>query len=208
MPSIQLQLLHDDPRNANVCNEETLEKIRRNIERSGLYPSLIIRPRPKKKGHYLILDGHHRKIVLEKLGYEAVNCEIWDTDEQGAQLALATLNRLRGEDEPRKRAQLIQSLMQSIPVSNLTAYIPESEKQVSDLLALLKLDWEETQAQIKKQIEQEQALLPQPFTCMIASVDFPDVEKALLQQDGKDKGEKLVALCRMVLNQENGDASK
>lgn len=208
MPSIQLQLLHEDPRNANVCSEETLDKIRRNIERSGLYPSLIIRPYPKKKGHYLILDGHHRKKVLERLGYEAVNCEIWDTDEQGAQLALATLNRLRGEDEPRKRAQLIQSLMQSIPLSNLTAYIPESEKQVSDLLALLKLDWEDTQAQIKKQIEQEQADLPRPFTCMITTTDFPDVEKALLQQDGKDKGEKLVALCRLVLNQEKGDAAK
>lgn len=208
MPMIQLKQLHDDPRNANVCTAETLDKIHRNIEKSGLYPPLIIRPHPKKAEHYIILDGHHRKRVLEKLGHSEVECHIWEVDEQGAQLALATLNRLRGVDEPRKRAILLQSLTEFMPMADLAQYIPESEKQMKDLLSLLKLDWDAAEEAIKKQIEKEQAEMPVPFVCMIAPSAFPDVEKAIALHDGADKGQKLVALCRQALIKEANDAEK
>jgi ParB-like chromosome segregation protein Spo0J len=208
MPLIPLKYLEDNPRNANVCPEGTLEKIRRNIERSGFYPPLIVRPIPGSKERYIILDGHHRKRVLEKLGYQEAECQIWAVDEQGAQLALATLNRLHGEDEPRKRAELLQSLVQALPLADLTQLIPESEKEIDDLLTLLTLDWEEAEARIKKQIESDQADLPIPFVCMIAPVDYPDVEKALSGFEGADQGQKLVTLCRYALNQGTCDAQE
>jgi hypothetical protein len=35
MPVIALKLLEADPRNANVCDQQTLEKIASNIQRTG-----------------------------------------------------------------------------------------------------------------------------------------------------------------------------
>lgn len=208
MPAITLANLLDDPRNANVCNAETLEKIQRNIKKSGLYPPLIVRPHPDKDGYYIILDGHHRKLVLGKLGYKEAECQVWKVDDHAAQLALATLNRLRGEDEPRKRAKLLESLSTNIPLSDLTQYIPESEKEIKDLMALLHLEWEAEEAKIKEQIAREESEMPIPFACMIAPADFPDVEQALAQYDGADKGQKLVSLCRFALKKEKTHASQ
>lgn len=201
MPSIDLNLLHVDPRNANVCQGNTMEKIRRNIERSGHYPALIVRPHPSQEGHYLILDGHHRKRILQELGYQEVQCQIWDVDEAGALLALATLNRLRGEDEPRKRAQLIDELSQLIATSEMLPLIPETEERVRDLKALLAMDWEEQGAKIQAQIVKEQSTLPVPFACVLDPADFPCVEKAMSLMDGEDRGQKLVSMCKLILKE-------
>lgn len=199
MPTIPLDCLHDDSRNANVCSSDTLEKIRRNIQRTGLYPLLIVRPYPDREGQYIILDGHHRKRILKELSHQQIECQVWDIDEREAQLALATLNRLRGEDAPRKRAELIQSLTQIVPLPDLVQCIPETQGQVEDLLALITLDWEETKAQIENHIELEEAELPVPFVCMVDKADYPDVERALNQATGSDQGQKFVFLCRYYL---------
>ncbi len=201
MPSIKLNLLQADPRNANVCSAETLEKIRRNIERSGHYPALIVRPHPTQEGHYLILDGHHRKRILQELGYQEACCEIWDVGEPEALLALATLNRLRGEDEPRKRAQLIDELSRLIALPEMLPLIPETEGRVRDLKALLELDWEEQGAKIERQIAKELSTLPVPFACMIDPADFPYVEKALSLVAGENRGQKMVAMSKHILKE-------
>ncbi len=201
MPSIELNLLHADSRNANVCSTETLEKIRRNIERSGHYPALIVWPHPTQDGHYLILDGHHRKRILQELGYQEACCEIWDVGEPDALLALATLNRLHGEDEPRKRAQLIDELSRMISLPEMLPLIPETEERVRDLKALLELDWEEQGAKIERQIEKELSTLPVPFACRIDPADFPYVVKALSLMTGEDRGQKLVAMSKFILKE-------
>lgn len=48
MQKITLSQLHADPRNANVCSRETLDKIKRNIEATGQCPALIVRPAPDR----------------------------------------------------------------------------------------------------------------------------------------------------------------
>src|SRR5690348_8803444 len=106
---IALNLLHADPRNPNVCSKESLEKLKRNIQRTGLCPSLIVRPHPDLDGTYILIDGHHRKLVLEALEWIEAPCQVWDVSEPEAQIALATLNRLHGTDNPKKRAELIAS---------------------------------------------------------------------------------------------------
>ena len=105
---IQLSLLKPDPRNANVCDIETIEKLRRNIQESGYYPPLVGRIHPDEPENYQIIDGHHRLEVLKSLEYEAAECQVLKLTEDQTRLLLLTLNRLRGADNLRKRAELIQ----------------------------------------------------------------------------------------------------
>jgi ParB/RepB/Spo0J family partition protein len=209
MPSIPLNKLFSDPRNANVCPPEVLEKITCNIKRTGYCPPLIIRPHPKKKGSYIIIDGHHRKHVLNSLGWTEVECQIWDISEKEAQIALATLNRLHGEDNPRKRAELLESLVQSFPLEDLAKILPETPAQIQDYLALLQFDFTEIEKSFEKQIEHEKTVLPVPFTFMVGADKAPIVEAALglfNQEPQKDRGEILVALCEKVLGDGHGKA--
>jgi hypothetical protein len=62
--------------------------------------------------------------VLQKLNWKDVECQIWTLSEEDTQLALVTLNQLRGSDNLRKRAELIQSLTQAFKIPDLANLIP------------------------------------------------------------------------------------
>jgi hypothetical protein len=108
---------------------------------------------------------------------------------------------LRGEDEPRKRAQLIDELSQLIATSEMLPLIPETEERVRDLKALLAMDWEEQGAKIEAQIVKEQSTRSVPFACVLDPADFPYVEKAMALMDGDDRGQKLVSMCKLILKE-------
>lgn len=202
MIRIPLKKLYPDPQNPNVCPEAVCEKISRNIERTGYYPPLIVRPHPTKAGAYMIIDGHFRKQILAGQGQKEADCIVWEVSEVESRLLLATLNRLRGEDNPRKRAQLLESLIQTFPIDDLSQLIPETASEIKDLIALLDLDFQELEKTLQKTMADEAAGLPVPLTFMIRSDDIPCVEKALSLFSGSpksDRGEALVSLCRKVL---------
>lgn len=110
-----------------------LDKLTNEIERTGLYPPIIVRPIGER---YQIIDGHHRVQVLRRLGHTQANAVIWEVDDQQALLMLATLNRMTGSDHARKRAALLSELNQSLDIKQLTSRLPEDRGKVSQLLAL------------------------------------------------------------------------
>lgn len=198
MTVIALTKLHNDPENANACPPETLEKIKRNIGRTGNCPPLIVRPHPKKKNQYVIIDGHHRKRILEDLGWGEAECQVWPVDATEARIALATLNRLHGEDNLRKRAELIETLTREFSVEELSRFIPEEAAEIQDMLRLLELNEEELEKAIRKQTEEEVASLPVPLSFMVSSSEADLINAVLEKYRGKDKdrGRALVGLCR------------
>lgn len=203
MTLIDLNLLHDDPKSSNVCSTEVLEKLRRNIEKTKLYPPLIVRPKDKHSQEFVIIDGHHRKRILESLGYTEAECLIWDISEVDARIALATLNTLRGTDDLSKRAELVRDLTQIISADELSLFLPESSEEIADLLAILEHDVEQLEQSLREQTAAEKDALPVPFTFLIAAGDVPGVEEALtrFQPPKTDRGVALVQLCAFALKQ-------
>ena len=131
--SIPIDLLDAHPANSNVMPKALVDKLADEIERTGLYPPVIVRPVGDR---YQILDGHHRVMVLKRLGYYAVQVVIWLADDQQALLFLATLNRMQGDDDPRKRAALLARLRCSMDVGELAKRLPEDSQRVRNLLAI------------------------------------------------------------------------
>lgn len=130
---IDLSQLHPHPDNSNVMPERLFDKLQRHIERSGQYPPLIVRPH---EGAYQLLDGHHRAEALRRLGHERAWCDVWEVDDDRAVLLLATLNRLEGVDDPRRRAALLARLHESSNASRLSELLPERAERVRKLLKL------------------------------------------------------------------------
>ena len=126
-----------DPRNSNVMPQGMYEKLVRNIARTKQYPPLIVRPHGRKEGIYVIVDGHHRYRALCELGYAEVNCDVWNLSPAEQKIALATLNKLHGEENVEKRAMLVADLATKFSVKELELILPESSKQIEKMVAMM-----------------------------------------------------------------------
>lgn len=134
---IHLDALLAHPGNSNVMSPLLLTKLAAHIQRSGRYPPLIVRPIASSQ--YQLLDGHHRAAVLRELGHTHAHCVVWEVDDAEALVLLATLNRLEGEDDPRKRASLItelQALRGDEDLASLAALLPEDADDLAQLARL------------------------------------------------------------------------
>lgn len=112
---IPLSCLEPHPANSNAMSAALQAKLRAHLKRSGRYPPLIVRPMPQRVGagapRHQILDGHCRAAILRELGHAGAWCVVWQVDDAEALLLLATLNRLRGDDDPRRRAALLKQVL-------------------------------------------------------------------------------------------------
>lgn len=143
--TIELDHLHAHPANSNVMPERLVGKLADHIARSGRYPPLIVRPIDADTGPqpdkptapaYQILDGHHRALALRRLGRTRADCVVWRADDREALVLLATLNRLQGQDDPRKRAALVGSLAEKHDLPALAQLLPERQDQLKKLLEI------------------------------------------------------------------------
>jgi ParB-like chromosome segregation protein Spo0J len=205
MPLISIKKLHADPRNANVLGGEAFEKLKGHIQRTGFCPACTVRPHPTRKGHFMIVDGHHRILAVKELAWESVECQVAEISHQEAGILLLTLNRLRGTDIPRKRAELLESLLTTFSVEDLSAMLPESSKEIEGLLALLQQDGAALEQALKAQMEAEQQALPVPFGFMVPAEEAPIIHEALTLYKAKsntDQAQAFVAICRDILAQQ------
>jgi len=135
MPTLPLDHLLPHPRNANVMPEPYLDKLVAHLERADRYPPLIVRPHPSQADRYQLLDGHHRAQTLRRLGRGHARCEVWCVDDAEALVLLASLNRLQGRDQPRKRAALLDELSRRIDLPALAQRVPEDLPGLRKMIA-------------------------------------------------------------------------
>lgn len=134
--SIALDKLVPHPDNPNQQSKVNFAKLIRNIERTGRYEPLVVRPCPNKPGLYQIINGHHRCRALTRLGHKAADCIIWDIDDRQTDVLLATLNHLGGTDRLDKKLKLLKRLKKKLDPGELARLIPQTKKQIEQLTNL------------------------------------------------------------------------
>jgi len=134
--AIAISKLAVHPDNPNVMSEATFGKLVRNIERTGLYEPIVVRPHPKKKDYFQIINGHHRIKALEKLGRKVADCVVWDVGDEQTVVLLATLNRLTGSDVLTKKIELLKELKERFGAVDLAKILPQTRKQIEQLTNL------------------------------------------------------------------------
>jgi ParB/RepB/Spo0J family partition protein len=135
---IALEKLSAHPDNPNQQSKANFARLVRNIERTGRYEPLIVRPDTKRAGRYQIINGHHRCGALTKLGYDKADCIVWNVDDEQTDVLLATLNRLCGRDDAGKRIRLLKRLTKKMASAELTKFLPQTTKQIESLVSLKK----------------------------------------------------------------------
>jgi ParB-like chromosome segregation protein Spo0J len=183
--NIPLGDLLPHPLNSNSMPEDLREKLRAHIKRTGRYPFLVVRPQPEEPGKYQVLDGHHRVAILREIGHTEARCDVWEVDDREAKLLLATLNRLEGQDLPIKRAQLIHDLLGEMSSSDLAGLLPETDKQLEELHALLEFPADEIAALLDEEAEEREKVLPRVMSFVVTAEQERVIEDAVeLASDG------------------------
>ena len=131
--SVTLDKLIAHPDNPNRQSKSNFAKLVRNIERSGRYEPIVVRPHPKQNDCFQIINGHHRYKALAELGYKTADCVVWDVDNEQTDILLATLNRLSGSDELGKKLALLKRLNSKINCGQLSKLLPQTAKQIERL---------------------------------------------------------------------------
>jgi len=134
---IDIGRLYAHPANSNVMSDDLLDKLAVHLKNTDRYPPLIVRPMPGQTDEgYQLLDEHHRVKALERIGRTEAHCVVWEVDDKEALLLLATLNRLQGKDDVRRRASLIADLNRQVGVDQLSKQLPEGCEALNRLLDL------------------------------------------------------------------------
>jgi hypothetical protein len=136
--SIALDKLEFHPDNPNRQSRVNFAKLVRNIERTGRYEPLIVRPCLKKAGSFQIINGHHRCHALARLGHETADCIVWDINDEETDILLTTLNRLGGSDQLGKKLKLLKRLNKRLESRELAKFLPQTAKQIERLTHLKK----------------------------------------------------------------------
>lgn len=192
---IKLKYLSPDPRSANRMDSTLYTKLVANIEAVGHIQPLTVRP-GQEPDNYILIDGHYRLKALQELGWVEAPCECWDMDDQQAGLLLASLNRLRGQDQPMRRAELIDGLLESYDKALLASILPESEAELEDLLSLLQFEEEELLANAEQAIADEAASVPVVLHFVLNQDEAARVESRLRSIDPDNANRALLLLCQ------------
>lgn len=137
--SIPLEKLVAHPDNPNRMSKAKFAKLLRNIERTGRYEPLVVRPCPQKPNCFQIINGHHRLRALRELGYKTAEALVWDVNDQDTDILLATLNRLTGSDVLDKKLALLKRLNKSAfegQTAKLAKLLPQTANQIKRLTEL------------------------------------------------------------------------
>jgi len=176
---IPLDDLLAHPLNSNSMPADLQEKLRAHIKRTGRYPFLVVRPHPEEPGKFQVLDGHHRVAILRELSHTEARCDVWDVDDREAKLLLATLNRLQGQDIPIRRAELLHELLGEMSADDLAGLLPETDKQLEELHALLEFPAEEVAALLEQQAEEAEKVLPRVMSFVVTAEQEELIDRAV-----------------------------
>lgn len=190
--SVPLARLVPHPDNPNRMGKQKLSKLVRNIELTGRYEPLIVRPWPRKEGYFQIISGHNRARALEKLGHKTAEVIVWDVDDYQAGILLGTLNRLCGSDVLSAKISLLKSLKERLDASEMSKLLPQSAGQIERLTAL----------QMPSQPAPPKAM-PQPMVLFVSAEQQKAIERAMSLAPGDpdartNAAKKAAALTRIA----------
>lgn len=194
--TITLTQLQAHPKRDNVCPAEVKVKIQRHMERTGQYEPLVIYSDPDCPNVYTIINGHVRFEIAQALGWRKMECAIWDVTPAEAELALATLNTLKGISDQQKRWDLLVSLQSQFSIEDLQLLLPESQEALVDLLVLQALDQEKQEKAFQAALEAERKELPITLTFVVMPDEKLIVDDVLEQFEDQNRSAALISLCK------------
>lgn len=132
---ISILLLDENEENVNEMDPATFNALCEGIRESGFVPSITVAPKPN--GHYIVLDGNHRRRAAELLGFDVLRCDVIEgmTDRELQEILSAKIAVVRGEVNKQRFTKLWLRVRQKLDEATaMHALGLTSERQLLSLV--------------------------------------------------------------------------
>lgn len=184
--------------NPNVMDDRTFEQVVKNIETEGFVYPIIVRP-PDANGKYVIIDGFHRWKASQKLNYQVIPAIVLDKSTPEAMISTINFNKLRGEFDTLKLAEVVHTLLQDFSIEELEAKLGYNESEIQGLDELRDVNLNEEDENLGASSEPTETQDEQKFELVLTDKQMKVVESALGATGKHDQAEALVSVCLSYL---------
>jgi len=131
---ISLHRLREAPWNANSMGPDMIARLKESIARYGFLENMVVRP--LGEGAFEVLSGNQRLRALAEAGYSSAPCAVVAADDANARLLADALNNIKGKDDLGLRAEMIRTVLATIPEKDVMAILPETVDSLRSLASL------------------------------------------------------------------------
>ena len=146
--TVAIDSLDANPWNPNVQSEFMFEKTIAAVKEFGFIDPVTVRSSINgvALARKQIIDGEHRVRAAKQLGLESVLIvDLGDVSDARAKTLTDVLNRMRGENDAQRWAEMVESIKLEAP--EMVELLPYSAAEITAMLAVNTFDWEALSAE-------------------------------------------------------------
>ena len=194
--------------NANVMEAPDSSRLTHSFQRFGIVQNLVVRP--KSDDSFEVIAGNQRLQVLRQQGAASAPCLVVEANDAHARLLAQALNHIHGEDDLGLRAELIRTVLESVPEEEVLSLLPETAQSLQALSNIGIADI----ADYLETWQSAQSGRLRHLTLQLTEHQLHTVERAIKQvlaslvQDTENPNRRstaLAAICHVYLESKEGD---
>jgi len=195
--TVDINLVHPNPYNPNVVEDSVFEQLKKNIIQEGLIGAIVVRDDKEKSGEYVIIDGEHRWRAAKDVGYKEIPIIVLDRKLPDAMIATINFNKLRGELDTIKLAEVIHELNKTYSTEELEDRLGYTSEELLGMEELLQYDFENVEEKPIKLSSTTQS--EYTFEVVLSAVQYKTIEGALATAKKSDNAEAITVICSEYL---------
>ena len=187
---VDISKIKPNPYNPNIMDEKLFEETKNNIEKEGLVGAIIVR---KEKEDYIIIDGEHRWKAATQLEYKELPIIILDKSLPEAMISTINFNKLRGEFDTLKLAEVVHELNKTYTIEELEKELGYTQDELQGLGNLLKFDFDQFEKESLKLDKED--IAEYRFEVVLTDKQYEILKTTLDTVKKKDNAEKINDIC-------------
>ncbi len=125
---VSVESIRLDPGNPNVMSKEKMDALRKIMKEKGMLQPVLIDQDSQ------MIDGEHRYVIYKEFGMKEIPCFRMSVTDSERRLLRQTMNKIRGEHNPREDVEDLLRLSKELGVRQLSLYLGQEERQLADYL--------------------------------------------------------------------------
>lgn len=195
--TVDINLVHPNPYNPNVVEDSVFEQLKKNILQEGLIGAIIVRNYKEKSGEYIIIDGEHRWRAAKDVGYKKIPVIVLDRKLPDAMIATINFNKLRGELDTLKLAEVIHELNKTYSTEELEDRLGYTGDELVGMEELRQFDFEDVEEKPIKLGSSDPS--EYTFEVVLSSAQYKIIEVALVAAKKSDNADAITVICSEYL---------
>lgn len=208
---VKISEIRPNKYNPNIVPQEIMDQLVRRIKAEGFLQPVIVRNIPQEGDFkYEIVDGEHRFNAGKTIGYDEIPAIILDKNLPDAMIATINMNKLRGEFDTLKLAEVIHELHNTYSLEELEDKLGYTKEEQSGMETLLDFDPTSVSTPTPPSLEETEGEEPegQEFVVILSPKQMKLVETAFSLAKKPDDSSSLVAICMEYLKTHGQKKSK